>query len=570
MRRTRSGPMNESTLLEHIGSLPHARATFKQLVRELGLKGEARENLDALLTVLTERGELIELRGGQFVLTSGSREFLNGRVSVHRDGYGFVVAEREVPLMKGDLFIPPDKLQDAMHGDRVIARVVRFDENGRAEGEVLRILRRAHATVVGEFRIRRSGCSVKPHDDRIQQWVDIPEGMEIPPSRESIHRVGVKPLKIEAVEDLDGLIVNVQILDYPEGGENPTGRVIEVLGHPDDFGIDVEIIIRKFHIPHQFPDAVIQQAKSYSLTLPEEEIARRRDFRDYEIVTIDGETARDFDDAVWVDRLPHGNYALHVHIADVGYYVQPGSPIDREALARGTSVYFPDRAVPMLPVELSTELCSLKPQVDRLVLSALLELDPKGDVVAQEFVRGVIRSAERMTYTNVHLILEGDKEQRERYSRLVPRFELMRELALILNRRRTKRGSIDFDMPEPVIEFDPEGQMKGVSRSPRNIAHRIIEEFMLAANEAVAGHLEELETPSVYRIHETPSANRIADFEQIANSFGYSLVPGGVAAKKFKSTVRHRDGRKTTKTVTNLNEDFVLPSRAYQKLVAEL
>ena len=570
MKRTRSVTLDEGSLLEHIGSLPHARATFKQLVREMGVKGEAREELDAMLTVLTERGELIELRGGQFVLTAKSREFLNGRLNMHRDGYGFVISERELPAMKGDLFVPPDKLQNAMHGDRVIARIARFDENGRAEGEVVRILRRAHMTVVGEFRIRRNGNYVKPHDDRIQQWIEIPEGMEIPPSGQSIHRVGVQPMKLEAVEDLDGLIVNVEILDFPERDESPTGKVIEVLGHPDDFGIDVEIIIRKFHIPHQFPEAVIQQARSYSLTLPDEEIRKRRDFRDLQIVTIDGETARDFDDAVWVDRLPHGNYALQVHIADVSYYVTPGSPIDNEALLRGTSVYFPDRAVPMLPVELSTELCSLKPQVDRLVLSAIMEIDPKGEVVAQEFTRGVIRSAERMTYTNVFKLLEGDQEQRERYAELVPRFELMRELALILNRQRTRRGSIDFDMPEATIEFDPEGQMTGVSRSPRNIAHRIIEEFMLVANEAVAGHLEELEIPSVYRIHEPPSPTRITDFEQIAASFGYSLVPGGLAAKKFRSTVRHRDGRKSTKVDTTLPEGFVLPPKAYQKLVAQL
>ncbi len=210
-----------------------------------------------------------------------------------------------------------------------------------------------------------------------------------------------------------------------------------------------------------------------------------------EIVTIDGETARDFDDAVWVDRLPNGNYALHVHIADVSHYVRPGTPIDAEARLRGTSVYFPDRAVPMLPFELSTNICSLMPQEDRLVLSALLEIDHQGEVVAQEFTPGVIRSVERMTYTNVHLLLEGDAALRERYAPLVARFELMQELALILNRKRVRRGSIDFDLPEPLIEFDELGAMTGVTRAPRNIAHRLIEEFMLAANEAVAAHLED-------------------------------------------------------------------------------
>ena len=565
-----TGPLNEQALLSHIDSLPHGRAAFKQLVRELGIKGGARGDLDEMLAALVDRGELIELRGGQYVVTARSREFLLGRLNMHRDGYGFVIPDRPVDLMQGDLFIPPEKAQRAMHGDRVIARVLRIDENGRGDGEIVRILRRAHMTVVGEFLVKRSGCFVKPHDDRIQQWVEIPEGMEIPPSGETLHRVGVEPVKIESVEDLDGMIVNVEVLDYPEDGDNPTGRVIEVLGSPDDFGIDVEIIIRKFHIPHQFPDAVLHQAQSYPVIVPADEIARRRDFRDLDIVTIDGETARDFDDAVWVDRLANGNYALQVHIADVSYYVRPGSPIDREAALRGTSVYFPDRAVPMLPVELSTELCSLKPQVDRLVLSALLEIDSKGDVVSQEFTRGVIRSVERMTYTNVWALLEGDQHLRERYERLVPRFELMRELALILNRKRVRRGSIDFDLPEPVIEFDPEGQMTGVSKSPRNIAHRIIEEFMLAANEAVAGHLESHEFPSIYRIHEPPNAAKIADFEALASKFGYSLTTGGVPAKKFRATTRHRDGRKTGRDTVIIDESFTVPSRAFQKLVAKL
>ncbi len=263
-----------------------------------------------------------------------------------------------------------------------------------------------------------------------------------------------------------------------------------------------------------------------------------------DIVTIDGETARDFDDAVWVDRLPNGNFALHVHIADVSHYVRPGTPIDAEAQLRGTSVYFPDRAVPMLPFELSTNICSLVPQADRLVLSALLEIDHHGEVVAQEFTPGVIRSAERMTYTNVHLLLEGDAALRERYRPLVERFELMQELALILNRKRVRRGSIDFDLPEPLIEFDEFGAMTGVTRAPRNIAHRLIEEFMLAANEAVAAHLEDGGHPSIYRIHEKPDPKRVMEFEEVAAHFGYSLGVGAIPVKKFAMTDRSASRRR--------------------------
>ena len=564
------GPLSDDAILSHLSRAPHARSSFKNLARELGAKGESRQQLEEALERLTDRGDLIELRGGQYVVASLSREFIVGRLQMHKDGFGFVIPDNRPENMRGDLFIPPENTGRAMHGDRVIARILRVESDGKSDGTIVRILRRAHATVVGEFLVKRNGCFVKPHDDRIQQWVEIAEGMEIPESRRTVDRVGVEPADIKSVADLDGMIVNVEILEFGEDGENPVGKVIEVLGSPDDFGIDVEIIIRKFHIPHQFPEDVLQQAEHYQKTIPAVEIGRRHDYRGFDVVTIDGETARDFDDAVWVDRLPNGNYELHVHIADVSYYVRPGSPIDREAMKRGTSVYFPDRAVPMLPVELSTELCSLKPQVERLVVSAILEIDNKGDVVGQEFTRGVIRSAERMTYTDVNLLLEGDERLRQRYARLVERFELMKELALKLNRKRVKRGSIDFDLPEPIIEFDPHGEMIGVSRSPRNIAHRLIEEFMLAANEAVASHLEQAEVPSIYRIHEPPDPKRIMDFEEIASRFGYSLNAGPLPVKKFRSTDRRRDGRKVTREVVLPDERISIPSRAYQKLTAKL
>jgi ribonuclease R len=561
--------LNPDTILDRIASLPHARATFKQLVRELAAKGESREKLEALLDRLVERGELIELRSGHFVATRSSREYTVGRLNMHRDGYGFVIPERPIEGLRGDIFIPRDNMTDAMHGDRVVAHIARVESDGRADGEILRILRRAHPTVVGEFRLHRRGAFVVPHDERIRQWIEIPEGMEIPAARETPDRVGVAPIQINSPEDLDGMIVNAEILDFPAEGDHATGRVIEILGRPDDFGVDVEIIIRKHHIPHRFPPAVLAQAESSANIIRADELAGRRDFRDLDIVTIDGETARDFDDAVWVDRLANGNYALQVHIADVSHYVRPGTAIDREAALRGTSVYFPDRAVPMLPLELSTEICSLKPSVDRLVLSVLIEIDHRGDVVSQEFLRGVIRSAERMTYTNVHLLLESDPGLRERYEKLVERFELMRELALLLNRKRHKRGSIDFDMPEPLIEFDEVGEMTGVTRSPRNIAHRIIEEFMLAANEAVAGHLEQLEVASIFRIHEQPDPKRVLDFEEIAAHFGYSLTGGAFPVKKFSVVERRRDGRKVRKDIIVPGE-VALTSRNYQKLIAKI
>ncbi len=503
----------------------------------------ARVGLKEALARLAARGELIETRTGQFELARMSREYAVGRLNVHREGYGFVIPDSRPEWLSGDVFVPPPQAERAMHGDRVLARLVRVTEDGRAEGEIVRVIERAHPTVVGEFHIRGDSRFAIPHDERLRHWIEIPEGLD----------------KAAA----EGDVVEVEILDYPEKGEGAAGRVIEVLGRPDDFGIDVEIVIRKHHIPHRFPPEVLDQAQRIEETIPADEIARRRDFRALDIVTIDGETARDFDDAVWAERLPSGSFALQVHIADVGHYVRPSTPIDEEARLRGTSVYFPDRAVPMLPGELSTGICSLNPGVDRLVMSVLLEIDHQGDVVREEFVRGVIRSAARMTYTRVHELLEGDPTARGR-------FEVMRELALILNRKRVRRGSLDFDLPEPLIEFDEWGEMTGIARSPRNIAHRIIEEFMLAANEAVAGHLEQVAWDSLYRIHEAPDPQRVLEFEELAKHFGHSLVTGAFPVKRFPMVDRKRDGRKVRRDLVRADERMEISSRLYQKLVAKI
>ena len=562
--------MTDAALLDHIASLPHAKANFKQLVRELGAKGDGRTSLETSLARLIARGDLIELRAGHYAVTARSREFAVGRLQMHRDGYGFLISERPIEGITGDIFLPPEQAERAMHGDRVVVRIARIEPGGRADGEIVKVLKRANPTVVGEFRVGRRGQYVVPHDDRIHQWIEIPEGMELPPAGLLVNRIGVAPPKVESAEDLPGMIVNVELLEYPEKGSAPVGRVVEILGRPGDFGVDVEIVIRKHHLPHQFPPEVLEQAQAIPNTIASHELEGRRDFRAMPIVTIDGETARDFDDAVWVDRLPNGNYALHVHIADVSHYVRPGTPIDIEARLRGTSVYFPDRAVPMLPYELSTDICSLVPHADRLVLSALLEIDHQGQVVAQDFTPGVIRSAERMTYTNVHLLLEGDAGLRERYGALVERFEMMRELALILNRKRVRRGSIDFDLPEPLIEFDQWGAMTGVTRAPRNIAHRLIEEFMLAANEAVAGHLEHTVETSIYRIHEKPDPRRVMEFEEVAAHFGYSLGVGAIPVKRFALTDRHRDGSKKRREIELPDSGLKISSRMYQRLVAKI
>ncbi len=563
-------------ILAYIRKLPHGRATLKQLLRELSRQGVTRADVEAEIDRLAAQGAIVETRPGHYVATGASREYAVGRFTAHRDGFAFVMPDVPIPGLRGDVYIPKESAGRAMHGDRVVVRIGRVEPDGRAHGEILRVLKRAHPSVVGEFRMRRTGNFVVPHDDRIRQWIEIPQDAPLPPASASLDRVGAKPIEVTSVKDLDGLIVTAEILDFGDEDDRPLGRIIEVLGKPNDFGIDVEILIRAHHIPHHFPDDVVAQARALPGPIPATEMARRRDFRNLDIVTIDGETARDFDDAVWVERIANGRFALQVHIADVGFYVKPGSAIDREALLRGTSVYFPDRAVPMLPLELSTNQCSLRPQEDRLVLSALLEIDSHGDVVAQEFCRGVIRSAERMTYTAVHGILQGETLLLDRYYRLVERFKLMQELAQILNRKRVRRGSIDFDLPEPLLEFDEFGEMTGVSRAPRNFAHKIIEEFMLAANEAVASHLENAEIPSIFRIHERPDPKRVLEFEEVASHFGYSLVGGAAPVKRFADKGFRRGSRergsrdRNAGTVTVALDNPNLTSRSYQKLVQKL
>ncbi|HEY1807020.1 MAG TPA: RNB domain-containing ribonuclease, partial [Acidobacteriaceae bacterium] len=423
---------------------------------------------------------------------------------------------------------------------------------------------------------------VVPFDERMRQPIAIPFGAEVPAHAEALtsHRVlGMEAQAAQSArhDDLEGLVVDVEITDWPTPTRPARGRVLEVLGEEDDFGVDVEMVIRKHQLPRIFPDAVLAEAREVA-HLDTAIAARRRDFRGLPIVTIDGETARDFDDAVLVRRGDDGAWELQVHIADVAQYVRPGSALDLEARLRGTSVYFPDRAIPMLPQELSTDICSLRPDQDRLVLSCLMSIDPQGEILGYEVTEGVIRSARRMTYTQVHGILEGDAALRAEFAPLVPEFESMLELAQILNRKRERRGSIDFDLPEPVIEFDEFGAMKAVTRAERSWANRLIEEFMLSANECVASWLHNLGVPSLYRIHEKPEPRRVVEFEEIAAAFGYSLGIGSLPVRTFRMKSERREqrawqerGRESrTPRGYEVPEDIPVTPRMYQKLTEKI
>jgi len=530
---------------------------------------------------------------------SKGRNLLVGRLTMHRDGFGFVIPEATSlndhlkARLAGDVFIPPHAIGSSMHGDRVLVEVSAIRSDGRAEGRILRSLSRAHPTVVGIFHYGHHHNYVKPIDEKVTQEIVIPPGMENPKpltaenaedaeknrpvKAKAKHRVIGKEAAVHTDwQDLDGVVVDVEITDWPSATQNPRGRVIEILGQETDFGVDVEIMIRKFHLPHRFPPEVIEEAQAIQSdndgVIRAGELRRRRDYRELPIVTIDGETARDFDDAVHVRLLENGNYELQVHIADVAQYVTPSSPLDQEARLRGTSVYFPDRAVPMLPLELSTDICSLRPQVDRLVLSCTMEIDHHGEIIGYEINEGVIRSAERMTYTAVNTVIEADAAARLEYTDQVEHFERMRDLAMILNRKRKRRGSIDFDLPEPVIEFDEFGMMKSITRSERNIAHRLIEEFMLSANECVAHYLENKRIASLYRIHEKPDAKRVYDFEVIAATFGYSLGVGALPIQRVQLKADRRDARGTGKRVREIEvpKEVHITPRMYQKLTEKI
>ena len=468
-----------------------------------------------------------------------------------------------MPNIQGDIFIGAAGMGSAMHGDQVLVSDVRVKRSGRAEGRIQKVLERAHETIVGEFHYGTPVNYVVPYEERIPHRILIPKGNEVPSGEPE--KAKTRNL---AEHGLEGMIVNVEIIRFPTATQNATGKVLEVLGQPGDFGVDVEMIIRKNHLPYQFPADALREAQQTPATVPAEAIRGRRDFRDLPIVTIDGETARDFDDAVAVVPLPNGHFQLQVHIADVADYVHPGTALDREARLRGTSVYFPDRAVPMLPPELSSGICSLKPGEDRLALSVLMEIDRRGEILDAEFCEGVIRSAERMTYTAVNAILENDPAMRSRYASLAPHFEQMRELALFLNKKRRRLGAIDFDLPEPVIEFDEFGTMVGIVPSERNIAHRIIEEFMLAANEAVASYLDQLGVATLYRVHEEPDPAKVAAFEEIAAAFGYSLGVGPLPVKRF-SLGRERRGRQRP-TVELLSGALEVSPRHYQQLTDKI
>ncbi len=493
----------DSEILDRLRQKSSRILSFRELAKALHVGDAEEDAFRERLDGLERKGEIARIRGEKY----SAIEFSNlvaGRITVRPEGFGFVL----VPDGE-DLFVPRSGMHGAMDGDTVLAREERSRARGRdagkTSGTVVKVLDRARERVVGRFESEEGKKVVLPYNPKIDAVVRIADG------------------KTKGARK--GEIVEARLTAFPDARRVAHGVVEERLGFLGEPGVDIEIVLRSHNLPHRFPEPVVAESEAFPEEVPPGDLRGRRDFRDRRIVTIDGETAKDFDDAVEVERTANG-YRLGVHIADVSHYVAEGTALDDEARSRGTSVYFPGRVLPMLPERLSNGLCSLNPRVDRLVLSAILDLDKSGRVVHSEFTRGVIRSGHRMTYTEVARLVgtaAPHDDDRQKYGPYFDDFRLMAEVAALLRARREARGSIDFDLPDADIVLDDEGLVVGIVPESRNVAHKLIEEFMLAANEAVAKHLLFAKQPAIYRVHDRPDPDRLVDLREVLEGFGYEL-----------------------------------------------
>ena len=498
----------KQTLVSFMKESAYSPMGIEELVAIFDIKPNEYNAFKKTLRVMEREGLIMRTKKDKFIIAdndnnSESKENLVvGILQAHTKGFGFLIPEEEG---QKDVFIPSNCMKGAINGDKIAVKVTREDTHTRKrEGEVVEIIERNTTTVVGIYEDSKNFGFVISEDTRISRDIYIPKK----------DRNGAQ----------DGDVVTVKITKWPEGNRKPEGVVTEILGKKGDRGIDILIIIKKLGLPEEFSAKVLKYAEGISEEIDESEYKGRRDLRDVRMVTIDGEDAKDLDDAVSIERLPNGNYKLGVHIADVSHYVRENNPLDKEALKRATSVYLIDRVIPMLPKKLSNGICSLNPKVDRLTLSCIMEIDHKGKVVDHEIVESIIKTNERMTYTDVTKILEdNDPELIKRYDYLVDDFKTMEELCKILRTKRTKRGAIDFEIAEAKIILNELGKPIEIKPYDRAIANRMIEEFMLAANETVAEHMFWTHLPFVYRIHENPDDEKLTKFKEFIYNLGYNI-----------------------------------------------
>lgn len=486
-------------ILHHMKDEAYKPLTVQELETALTIENASEfKNFVKTLVKMEQSGLVVRTRSNRYGLPE-RMNLVRGKLSGHAKGFAFVIPDEHG---MDDIFIPPGEMNNAMHGDTVLARVSTNTSGQKREGTIVRVIERGTEQIVGTYVESKHFGFVIPDDKKITSDIFVP-----------------KSASLGAVE---GHKVVVKLTTYPDGRKSAEGEVVKILGHRNDPGVDILSIIYKHGLPLDFSEEVLEAAKQVPDTIEESELTHRRDLRNEVIVTIDGEDAKDLDDAVTVQKLENGNYKLGVHIADVSYYVKEGSVIDKEAAERGNSVYLVDRVIPMIPHRLSNGICSLNPQVDRLTMSCEMEINGQGEVVNHEIFQSVIRTTERMTYTDINKILvDHDEEVRENYKELVPMFELMEKLAAILRKKRIKRGAIDFDFKEAKVLVDEEGNPTDVVIRERSVGERLIEEFMLAANETVAERMYWLDVPFIYRIHEDPKEEKLQHFFEFITNFGY-------------------------------------------------
>ncbi|KEH90216.1 ribonuclease R [Clostridium novyi A str. BKT29909] len=503
---------------------------IQELAKIFGISKRDMKSFKELIKTMEKEGSIIKTRTNHYGIPE-KMGLVVGRLQGHQRGYGFVIPDDDSP----DVFVISSYMNGAMHGDRVVAQVLKEENNGkRREGEIIRVTERANETIIGVFEASKNFGFVVPEEKRIHQDIFIPKE----------HTKGAK----------NGDVVIVNITQWPEKRRNPEGRVVEVLGKKGEKGIDILTIIKKYKLPEEFPAKVQSYVDNIPQEIDPEEAKGREDLRDVVMVTIDGEDAKDLDDAVSIEKLDNGNYLLGVHIADVSHYVKEKSPLDKEALKRATSVYLINKVIPMLPKELSNGICSLNPKVDRLAMTCFMEINNKGKVVNYRITKSVIKTNERMTYTDVTKMLrDKDEATIEKYKDLYKYFKLMEELCEILYNKRISRGAIDFEFEESKIILDDNGKPIDVKPYERAIANRIIEEFMLVCNETVAEHMYWTKIPFVYRIHEDPDEEKLQKFREFAYNLGYFIKPTKeVHPKALQEIIESARGKKEETVVNTL------------------
>ncbi|MCC7202613.1 MAG: ribonuclease R [Nitrospirae bacterium] len=491
-----------------------------ELMAVLSVPKKKQDTFYETLEKMLGDGLIVRIRGDRYGLPE-KMNLVTGVLQGHADGYGFVISGTEGIQ---DVFIPRRSMMGAMHNDKVVARIEASGRDGKREGRIIRIIERFHKKIVGRFEKGRNF------------------GFIIPTDRKICYDLFIAPKYFHGAKDGD--LVVAEITAYPQKSRNPEGEIIKVLGKATTPGIDTEVIIEEYGLPAVFSQEILSEAESLPDEVTNEMMQGRRDLRSLTTVTIDGERAKDFDDAVSIEKTAGGKYILWVHIADVSHYVPWDSPLDQEAYSRGTSVYLPDRVIPMFPEKLSNHICSLNPKTDRLTMTVEMLFDHNGIRTDYKIYESVINSNERMTYTNVSKVLQDqDQEIISRYAGLVDTFLLMKELCLKIRSKRMKRGSIDFDLPEPEIILDLQSNTIDIVKSVRNIAHQIIEEFMISANETIARHMSGKPIPSIYRVHEPPDEDKISEFNEFISEIGYSHKLIHQNPKTFQKLLHKLTGR---------------------------